>query len=381
MSRSMESARSRTSSPASTSTTRIDPVERRGDRANRGAPPRARHRLRVHESRRDGHALGPSQRSRELPPLPPGLRSPPSRPARGAAPGRPPDPHLRPRLRPDHALDRPLPGARPARSRTSRAGTPRGEPTRGSSGTSERPSTAGWAARPPPVASPGSRSSSREARRSRARSRAMIRAVELIERKRDGAELDTRRARELVLGYARGEVPDEQMAAFAMAVFFRGLSPAETYALTDAMVQSGAIVDLSSIGRICVDKHSTGGVGDKTSIALGPVVAACGVPFAKMSGRGLGHTGGTLDKLESIPGFTGRAGGRDVRPSGRRRRPGDRRPDAGPRTRRPAALRAARRDRDRRGGLADRGEHHVEEDRGGRRSDPPRREGRRGQRS
>ncbi len=132
----------------------------------------------------------------------------------------------------------------------------------------------------------------------------MTRAVELIERKRDGAELDDGELSELVLGYARGEVPDEQMAAFTMAVFFRGLSSAETHALTDAMVQSGAVVDLSSIGRICVDKHSTGGVGDKTSIALGPVVAACGVPFAKMSGRGLGHTGGTLDKLESIPGFT-----------------------------------------------------------------------------
>jgi pyrimidine-nucleoside phosphorylase len=131
----------------------------------------------------------------------------------------------------------------------------------------------------------------------------MIRPVELIERKRDGAELDAGEVGELVLAYARGEVPDEQMSAFAMAVFFRGLSPAETYALTDAMVQSGAFVDLSSIGRVCVDKHSTGGVGDKTSIALGPVVAACGVPFAKMSGRGLGHTGGTLDKLESIPGF------------------------------------------------------------------------------
>ena len=131
-----------------------------------------------------------------------------------------------------------------------------------------------------------------------------MRAAELIERKRDGGELEPQELAELVLGYARGEVPDEQMAAFAMAVFFRGLSASETYALTDAMVQSGAVVDLASIGRVCVDKHSTGGVGDKTSIALGPVVAACGAPFAKMSGRGLGHTGGTLDKLESIPGFT-----------------------------------------------------------------------------
>jgi pyrimidine-nucleoside phosphorylase len=139
----------------------------------------------------------------------------------------------------------------------------------------------------------------------------VIRVVELIERKRDGAELDPEELTELVLAYARGDVPDEQMSAFAMAVFFRGLSPAETYALTDAMVQSGVVVDLSPVGRPCVDKHSTGGVGDKTSIALGPIVAACGVPFAKMSGRGLGHTGGTLDKLESIPGFTVELGGAD----------------------------------------------------------------------
>jgi pyrimidine-nucleoside phosphorylase len=131
----------------------------------------------------------------------------------------------------------------------------------------------------------------------------VLRAAELIEQKRDGHELQAGEVAELVLAYARGDVPDEQMAAFCMAVYFRGLSPTETHALTDAMIRSGETVDLSSIGRVCVDKHSTGGVGDKTSIALGPVVAACGVPFAKMSGRGLGHTGGTLDKLESIPGF------------------------------------------------------------------------------
>jgi pyrimidine-nucleoside phosphorylase len=130
-----------------------------------------------------------------------------------------------------------------------------------------------------------------------------MRAAELIERKRDGGELDPDAIRELILAYSRDEVPDYQMAAFCMAVFFQGMTGAETHAMTDAMVASGETIDLSALGRRVVDKHSTGGVGDKVSIALGPVVAACGVPFAKMSGRGLGHTGGTLDKLESIPGF------------------------------------------------------------------------------
>jgi pyrimidine-nucleoside phosphorylase len=129
-------------------------------------------------------------------------------------------------------------------------------------------------------------------------------AAELIQRKRDGGALDAGQLHELILGYARGEVPDYQLAAFCMAVYFRGLNGEETFALTEAMIASGETLDLgAALGRRVVDKHSTGGVGDKTSIAVGPIVAACGVPFGKMSGRGLGHTGGTLDKLEAIPGF------------------------------------------------------------------------------
>jgi pyrimidine-nucleoside phosphorylase len=132
----------------------------------------------------------------------------------------------------------------------------------------------------------------------------MIRPAELIQRKRDGGALTPEELNELMLEYARDEVPDYQMAALCMAIYFRGLTSAETYAMTEAMIATGETVDLrSALGRKVVDKHSTGGVGDKTSIAVGPIVAACGVPFAKMSGRGLGHTGGTLDKLESIPGF------------------------------------------------------------------------------
>jgi len=132
----------------------------------------------------------------------------------------------------------------------------------------------------------------------------VIRAADLIERKRDGEEHSPEEIAELVRGYAAGEIPDYQMAAWCMAVFFRGLTGKETYALTDAFIRSGDQLDLgAALGRRVVDKHSTGGVGDKTSLAVGPIVAACGVPFGKMSGRGLGHTGGTLDKLESIPGF------------------------------------------------------------------------------
>jgi pyrimidine-nucleoside phosphorylase len=132
----------------------------------------------------------------------------------------------------------------------------------------------------------------------------VIRPAELIERKRDGGQLTPEEINELVVGHARGDIPDYQLAAFCMAVYFRGLSAEETLALTEAFVRSGSTLDLrAELGRTVVDKHSTGGVGDKTSLVVGPLVAACGVPFGKMSGRGLGHTGGTLDKLESISGF------------------------------------------------------------------------------
>jgi pyrimidine-nucleoside phosphorylase len=132
----------------------------------------------------------------------------------------------------------------------------------------------------------------------------VVHAADLIRRKRDGERVPSDELGELVLAYARGDVPDYQMAAFCMAVYFKGLDGDETFALTDAMIRSGETIELGpALGRKVVDKHSTGGVGDKTSLAVGPIVAACGVPFGKMSGRGLGHTGGTLDKLESIPGF------------------------------------------------------------------------------
>lgn len=130
-----------------------------------------------------------------------------------------------------------------------------------------------------------------------------MRAVDVIAAKRSGAHHSSAEIRWLVDSYVDGTVPDYQMAAWLMAVCFNGLGSEETLALTNAMVQSGDTVDLSDVGAVVADKHSTGGVGDKVSLVLGPLVASCGVPFAKMSGRGLGHTGGTVDKLESIPGF------------------------------------------------------------------------------
>lgn len=130
-----------------------------------------------------------------------------------------------------------------------------------------------------------------------------MRAVDLITKKRDGGELTGQEIGWLIAGYTSGEVPDYQMAAWAMAVLFRGLNDRETTDLTLAMARSGDMLDLHDIAPISVDKHSTGGVGDKTSLVLGPLVASVGLPMAKMSGRGLSFTGGTLDKLESIPGF------------------------------------------------------------------------------
>src|SRR5580698_7754978 len=127
--------------------------------------------------------------------------------------------------------------------------------------------------------------------------------VELIAAKRDGERLAPGDIARLIAALSSGELADYQMAAWLMAVYFRGLDDGETVALTDAMLQSGRVVDLSRVPGIKVDKHSTGGVGDKVSIALAPLVAACGVPVPMVSGRGLGHTGGTLDKLEAIPGF------------------------------------------------------------------------------
>ena len=125
----------------------------------------------------------------------------------------------------------------------------------------------------------------------------------LIERKRDGGRLEPQEVREIVLAHAEGKVPDYQMAALLMAMYFRGLDPSEMNAMMEAMLESGKRLDLSRLPMARIDKHSTGGVGDKTSLILAPLIASLGVAVPMMSGRGLGHTGGTLDKLESIPGF------------------------------------------------------------------------------
>jgi pyrimidine-nucleoside phosphorylase/thymidine phosphorylase len=130
-----------------------------------------------------------------------------------------------------------------------------------------------------------------------------MRTVDLIHRKRDGEELAPEELQYLIEGYTRGDIPDYQMSAFLMATFFSGMTDREVSAMTESMMHSGSIVDLSGIPGIKVDKHSTGGVGDKTSLISAPIAAAAGVVVPMISGRALGHTGGTLDKLESIPGF------------------------------------------------------------------------------
>ncbi len=130
-----------------------------------------------------------------------------------------------------------------------------------------------------------------------------MRTVDLIQRKRDGEELDSGEISYLIDGYTRGDIPDYQMSAFLMAVFFAGMTDREVSTLTETMIRSGETVDLSGVPGVKVDKHSTGGVGDKTSLIVAPIAAAAGVVVPMMSGRALGHTGGTLDKLESIPGF------------------------------------------------------------------------------
>jgi len=130
-----------------------------------------------------------------------------------------------------------------------------------------------------------------------------MRTVDLIHRKRDGEELDANEISYLIDSYTRGEIPDYQMSAFLMAVFFSNMTDREVTSLTESMIRSGATIDLSSVPGMKVDKHSTGGVGDKTSLVVAPLAAAAGVIVPMISGRALGHTGGTLDKLESIPGF------------------------------------------------------------------------------
>ncbi len=131
-----------------------------------------------------------------------------------------------------------------------------------------------------------------------------MRAVDIIEKKRDGGTLSLNEIKFMIDNYTKGIIPDYQMSSWLMAVYFKGMTDEESFYLTKAMLESGDIIDLTSIDGIKVDKHSTGGVGDKTTLILGPLVASSGAVLAKLSGRGLGHTGGTLDKLESIPGVT-----------------------------------------------------------------------------
>ena len=199
-------------------------------------------------------------------------------------------------------------------------------------------------------------------------------AVDVIRTKRDGGRLSDDQIRWFMTAYTAGEVADEQAAALAMAIFWRGMDPDELAVWTEAMIDSGERLDLSAVTRPTVDKHSTGGVGDKVSLPLIPLAAACGLAVPQLSGRGLGHTGGTLDKMEAIPGWRAQLGNEEfiavlaaeggvICAAGPRPRPG-----------RPPPLRAAGHDRHGRVHPADRLVDHVQEDRRGHRRAGPRRE-------
>ena len=178
--------------------------------------------------------------------------------------------------------------------------------------------------------------------------------AELIRIKRDGGELTDEQIDELVQGITDGTASDTQVGAVAMAIFLRGMSAAERVALTGAMTRSGGVLDWSDAGRPVLDKHSTGGVGDKVSLLLAPIVAACGAAVPMISGRGLGHTGGTLDKLEAIPGYDVRPDEARLREVVEQRRLRDHRPDRRARARRPATVRDPRHHRHGRVDPADR---------------------------
>src|SRR4029450_6108111 len=266
---------------------------------DRRVPARGRAtRVRVRQPRRLRHGLRPPPRRGRVRRLPGTAGPGPARAARPARRGGLAVPHRRPRLRPDLAWHRPHPRAgADARLEARRHRRPQGPPPRHlrrprrhhrgavrRAGARPRPLVRGRAHRPGP-------------------GRPAVTALEVIARKRDRGEIPTGQLRALVLAYARGEVPDYQMAAFLMAGYLNGFTRAEARALTEAMVASGEVLDLSALAGPTVDKHSTGGVADGTTLVVAPLAAALGMQVVKLSGRGLGHTGGTLDKLESIPGL------------------------------------------------------------------------------